>query len=194
MSEALDLKLKEIEDLFQSLTTTILGVGSDVRISWPTEGAPAWGIAEDVVFLRVTEKDDPYNRLRNTIILPVYILSPYSIDPDKVILRTSYTRVISAFWTLYGPNSFDNAQEIRDCLFYDFPIREVLTKQKIYMVPDIVSPKRAPELFADQWWERTDMEVIFYELVVKERELSTVKSVEVIVENSEGVVADLDIS
>ena len=191
----IDLKLKEIEDIFQALTVTILGTNADVRISWPTEGAPRFGITDDVAYIRIVELDNQYNRLREIKNIPNMIGSPLEVDPDNIIQQTSYTRVISVHWILYGPNSFDNAQMIRDNLFYEYPIRDSLANQNIYMIPDIVSPRRIPELLSDEWWERVDMEVSFNELVIKEVLVSTVRSAEVIVRDSDGSeIADININ
>ena len=191
----IDLKLKDIEDIFQALTVTILGAGSDVRISWPTEGAPRFKITDDVAFIRIVELDNQYNRLREIKDIPNMIGSPLEVDPDNVIQQTSYTRVISVNWILYGPNSFDNAQAIRDNLFYEYPTRGTLANQNIYMIHDIVSPRRVPELLSDEWWERVDMEVAFNELVIKETLVSTVRSAEVTVNNFDGSeIADININ
>ena len=185
----IDLKLVEIENVFQSLTIQTIGGSpiADVRISWPTLGAPAWQITDDVIFIEITEKDHLYNKAREVAIK--------TNDASSLVMQTSYTRVISVHWIFYGPNSFDNAQKVRDALFYEYPFRDTLTNNHIYMVPDIPAPNRRPEKFMSQWWERVDMEVLFNELVIKEIIVPSVETIEVVVSDSDNnQIADINIS
>ena len=190
-----DHTLDQLNILFQIMIMNILGLlhGSPidyltpakaVRVSWPTDGAPAWGITEDIVFLRTTEDDDPINRQRE---------SKYSNkDGQSLNDEVSYTRVISLNLVFYGPNSFKNAQIVRDGVFQD-NYRRLLAKDKIYLIPDIPSPQRAPELFQGKWWERTDLELRFNEKIIKVNEIGNIDSVEIIVQNKIGIVADITI-
>ena len=64
--------------LLQTLTCQMLGIDpasdalaySKVRLDWPTGGQPAFAITDDVAFLRTTEEDDQYNRIRDKQISP----------------------------------------------------------------------------------------------------------------------------
>lgn len=157
------LTLKQIEDLFWNVTTQILGLdpslpanASKVRIAWPTSGAPAWKITEDVTFIRIGDEDDPINILRDTIMIPQ--------DADNANQATSYTRVLIVHWVCYGPNSFDNAFLIRNNL-YQQKYRDLLSASQIKLIPKIDSPKRSPELVSGQWWERANVQAKFNELI-----------------------------
>ena len=61
------MELKDLENLFQSVIAGITGLDpvSGVRISWPTDGAPAWGNQDNVIFIRVTEDDEPINKQKD---------------------------------------------------------------------------------------------------------------------------------
>lgn len=207
--------LKEFETLMQTLTIFALGYTQDdidlweayqaaldaeedwteaipenpyyyVRLSYPSLGAPAWKKEESVVFIRAVEIDNPYNRQRE------FQDETYQASPEALIQKMSFTRVYQVFWSCWGENGFLNAEKIRDGIFID-EIYFRIFREKIYPVLDLRSPRRAPELFGGSWWERTDLDIMFYELVEKEREIGVLKSAEIIVENSEGQVAVVEI-
>jgi hypothetical protein len=174
----INLTLSQLNELFQTLTMSILGLDSAkpasayaVRISWPTGGAPAWKIKEDVCFLKIVEQDNPYNRQRER-----------SFDGSASNQATSYTRVINVSFVFYGPNSFDHAQTVRDGLFAQTN-HDTLSANNLYMVPDIAAPVRCPELFEGQWWERVNVNMNFNELVVKNTAVNSLNSVTVTLKN-----------
>lgn len=181
--------LPQLNILFQAVLLRMLGyekTGSPadysreayaaVRVAWPTYGAPAWKVTEDVAFIQVSEDDDPINRQRETKLTTV---GEFVLDE-----ATSYTRVVNLMAIFYGPNSFDNAQLLRDGVFKD-EYRFILNKERIYPIPDIVSPRRAPEAFQSQWWERTDIELRFNEKITKTDEISAIESADIILVTSD---------
>ena len=178
------LSLKNIEDLFQKLIVSMLGwdvsnpiLKNNVKIAWATR--PAWNPSDNIVFLKVVESDSMYNKERE-------VVNESIESPQEFVQKTSYTRQIQVTLTVYGPNSFENMQIIRDSMFYQ-TFRNVLSKNKIYLIPDIPSPVRAPELYNDQWWERVDMTLKFNELIVRETSVVPVESVDIIIyEGNEG--------
>jgi hypothetical protein len=108
-------------------------------------------------------------------------------------METDYTRVIEVSWVFYGPHSFATAQAVRDNIFYP-ETQYLLNSNNLYLIPNITAPVRAPELFMSRWWERTDLTILFNELVVRNVTIHAIKSTEVIVENSKGIQADVEIS
>ncbi|MBY6798107.1 hypothetical protein HYH85_18005 [Clostridium botulinum] len=165
------LKLKEIEDFFFQITCEMLNIDFEkeenqdkVRIAWQTEGAPSWSIDEDIVFLRITPVDDSMTRQQNIIIDPV--------EKDKAYAKkqTGYTRVHKINWTLYGPNSYDNADVIRHLLF-DYNYMQKFKEKNIFLITDVPMPTRLPEPYNGQWWERTDFSATFNEAVIKENKI-----------------------
>lgn len=178
------LTMKQLEALFWQSTLLMLGLdpknkdnAGKVRLSWPTQGAPAWKVDEDVVFLRITEADDEYNRQRDTV------YDPKDKDPDNAIEKKTFTRVIQAYWICYGPNSFDRAFAIRNALFAT-QSRETLSGSGLYLIPDMDAPRRSPELFAGQWWERTDLSARFNEYIRLDATVPYLKSADITVEQS----------
>lgn len=159
------LKLNDLKDIFFTETCKMLGLDPDapenqekVRLTWSQDGAPAWGIAEDIVFIRITPIDDVIAR-------PQDVLYDTSA-PDYAQKEIGYTRVHKIDWTLYGPNSYDNADLIR----YKILTREFLEefkKYNLYLITNVPLPTRFPEIFNGQWWERTDFQAQYNELVIR---------------------------
>lgn len=188
------LTRKQLESLFWRVTIQMLDLDPDlpknagsVRNSWQTCGAPAWKIDENVTFIRIGEQDDDFNILRDTVY--------QGLDKDFAQEVTAYTRVLRVHWVIYGPDSFDNAFRIRNRL-YNAQFRQPLADKQIYLIPRIAAPRRMPELFNGQWWERTDLFANFNELVRSDTTVPYLKSAEVIVKSSpeSGITISTDAS
>ena len=184
--------LQQLNILFQNLIIDMLGfekTGSPaayseaafkaVRISWPTGGAPAWKVTDDVCFIKVSEEDDKYNRLRESKYEDI------TGDTENIFSETWYTRVISLNLVIYGPNSWSNAMLIRDSI-YKYESQTTLKDNNLHLIPNISSPVRFPELFSAQWWERVDIGFLFNELVIREDIAPLIKGVEVIINTDLG--------
>jgi hypothetical protein len=62
-----------------------------------------------------------------------------------------------------------------------------LAQRNVYLVHDIVPPRRLPEYFEGRWWERVDMDLRFYELIVKSVSIPIITSIPIgIYEGEEG--------
>ncbi|RXI46088.1 hypothetical protein DP145_01750 [Clostridium tetani] len=165
------LKLQELEDFIYDITCKMLDIDLNkeenqdrVRIAWPTDGSPAWSIDEDVVYLRITPIDDSMARQQNIA---------YNPDKDNKAYakkQTGYTRVHKINWTLYGPNSYDNADIIRHLIF-DYDYMKKFKEKNIFLITDVPMPTRLPELYNGQWWERTDFSATFNEAVIRENKV-----------------------
>ena len=192
------LSLSQLNVLFQLLIINMLGLSDaltswlawqaspvgdqppnpyeSVRVSWPTSGAPAWGITEDVSFIQITEEDAPMFRPRD--------VTDQEYTDTQINQITSYTRVIRLGMILYGPNSFDRAQTIRDQIYYQ-QNHDLLAQNNLYLVPDIRAPRRFPEFFQSQWWERTDLAMTFNNLVVRNLAVQTVGSQQITIQTDD---------
>lgn len=176
----------QISSQVQGMIVSILGYidangvalstsGYNVRIGWPTAGAPAWAITDDVCFVQAIETDDDYDRLRE--------VQELTNGDGTLTEQTSYTRVWEISHAIYGPNSFDHARLIRSGLFqqkyHDVLVAGLEYNSGLYLMSDIRPPMRAPELFEGQWWERTEFRYRLNELVIENDIVNAVKSVEV---------------
>ena len=156
--------LIQIEDMFHSITARIYGYDIDnsnpniakaakaaadvaIRIAWPTSGSPAWKVTDDRTFLQVTFEEDDYTKQREFT---------YSRKTDLLANQAmEMTNVLRIAWVIYGPNSYQNAFKLYTQL-PDPKITLYTTQQKVFLIPDLASPRRAPEQFSGQWWERVD--------------------------------------
>lgn len=177
------LKLREIEDIFFKATCKMLNLNtqeeqSRVRIAWQHEGAPSWKMDEDVVFLRITPED---NRLARQV--DVMYREEHDLNKTDVDKRMGYTRVHKVNWTLYGPNSYDNADLIRHLIF-DTDYTKEIKKNNLFLITDVSMPVRVPEFFNKQWWERTDFSATFNEAVIRESKVPVITSTNIkVIEN-----------
>ena len=112
------ITLKDIEDLFWLATAKMLDLdpaaattSDKVRISWQQRGVPAWSIDDDITFIRVGEKEDLFNVIRDYI--------QYQQNTDTARIANAYTRILDIKWVFYGPNSYDNTSKVRSRLFME---------------------------------------------------------------------------
>lgn len=151
------LTLSQLGDLFYDLSVSMIGGSPDIRQSWPTGGAPAFKVTDNVAFLKVYD-------VGSAISTQQELEYSYVASPELYNEKTSYTRTLMVNWIFYGSNSWDNAAEVRNGLFRQ-ENRNTLAVQNIYLVPDGKTPQRTPELWMGQWYERVDLNMTFNELI-----------------------------
>ena len=180
------LTIAQINAIIQPATLGMLGMGGDstsaaVRIEWPTQGAPFQQVGDDVCYIRCVTRDDPYNRIRDRANL--------AAEDPNLEEQWNYTRAWEIHWTLYGPNSTDNARAIRSALYQDY-FTDSLSESQLFPISSYEEPIRAPELIDGQWFERVDFGAEMYEFVTETILRQTVVSVETILEGNAGELAD----
>lgn len=179
---------EELENLFRKVTLEMLNLpdnlanASRVRISWGQIGAPAWGIGDNVAFLRVYPSDGPYNRPKD--------IQYRNNDSASLIRSEHYTNIIAVDWIFYGPSSYDDADVVRN----ELSNNETLIKNNVFYVFDRRAATRTPELFNGQWWERSNYTGYFYEQVVRESAIPTIAAAPVTIKTEEGDVNIGDIT
>lgn len=161
-------------------------VYNQVRIGWQQQGAPGWGITDDITVIRSVEEDDEYNRIRDV---------QYELINDVYTKVTTYTRVWRVFWTIYGPNSFDNGRKMRTRLF-DQDIHDQFALSNLYLVTNPTAPVRIPEEKErlGQWFERVDFSAQFNEAVTETFVENPVEISEIVIFNEVATqIADIQI-
>lgn len=144
---------------------------SKVRISWQTEGSPAFAVTDDVIFIRCIEDIDTYSHVRN---------ETWVYNNNNTATRTRvYTRSWNVAFRAYGPNSFDTIRLIKSMLLENWS-HDTLAALQLYLNTEMSTPLRVPELFEGRWWEAVDFNVDLLEQVNETLVLSTVASVEVV--------------
>lgn len=162
------LTLKNAEDIFRKGICLCLGLDptspssySKVRISWPQLGQPGWNQSDEVSFLRVFEVDDPYNRQRD--------ITYQRTNSDHASKQIAQTRVWQIQVISYGPSSYDHQAVIRNRLFSE-EVKKFFRVSSLFLLPDFAAPRRIPELYNGNWWDRSDMTIRFNEKVIYEPE------------------------
>lgn len=168
-----------------SLFATDSAANTACRITWNTDGAPAWSVGQDVVSVQIVEEDNPYNRIRNR----------WNTENDDVSVTQNdqYTRCWEVTFICRGPGSFDSVRLIKSALLQDFT-HDILAASQVYLVPDLPAPVRSPELFEGQWWQITTLKCSFYEQVNETINIPSVATVPVITETGiEIITANIDV-
>lgn len=172
-----------------------------VRIQWPTTGAPFQQITDDVCYIACLLLDEPYDKIRDRSTLPPqgwgqggWGNTPWGGTAENTAYteQWSYTRVWEIRWCMYGPNSLDLSRSLRSALFQDYFLLQ-LANNNLFPVSEFPEVIRAPELINAQWWERTDFKCQMYEFVTETIIKPSVASVEVIVQNNTGEIADITV-
>lgn len=165
------LTRQQFEDLMYSVIQPMLQSSAEARISWPTGGAPTFGIGENKVFLRcVVDVDDEYSLARE--------YKYEDTSPVGLTRQVGYTRPWKVSGLSYGPDGFDIATEILEKIQFQ-EYHDILASNRVFHIPARAMPNRIPELWAGQWWERADFTMMFYEEVKRTTEAPYVVSVDV---------------
>jgi len=162
------------------------GAFDAVRLDWATEGQPGFTISNDYCFLRCVERDDDYNRIRES--------TGWITSGDYQITQTTtWTRVWDVTWELWGPNSTAHGNWIRNGIQLDWPT-VILSCSNLFVLPDISRVERVPQNIQDQWWEAAYLTCKFNEFVTQTLTESTGTSVEVVINDKSGIISDKTIT
>lgn len=200
------LTLADVNAIWQPLVLQMLGLADSatdapVRIEYPTQGAPFQNAAEDVVYLSAMVKDDPYDKIRDEYNwIPEGFgqgqagKQPFggTTDDPTISIQTNFTRVWNMRFCFYGPNSLDRARILRSGLYQPI-FTNALAISQLFPVSEFKQPIRAPELLNAQWYERVDFDFDVYEFVTETITRQTVESVEVVVLDPSGEIADITV-
>ena len=185
----------QVEDLFFSITALLYGYDVknedqtlaaaamaaatlEIQMSWPTAGAPGWGITDNRTFLQVLYENDDYSQQRYYTYTNKKDSSGNLISPLTANQEMAMTNVLRVNWVVYGPTSYDRAFTLWSRI-YDPSVTLWTSKNKIYLIPNLQAPKRSPELFAAQWWERVDLNAQFNATVIINTDAPFIQSVDI---------------
>lgn len=205
------LTLSQINQILWTITMGMLGyvtpgtppdtTSAQVRVQWPTTGAPFQQVTDDICYISCLLVDDPYDKIRDRSTLPPFGWgqggwsdSPWggTGEDTEYTEQWTYTRVWEIKWCMYGPNSLDLTRALRSALFQDYFVLQ-FANSNLFPVSDFPEPIRAPELINAQWWERVDFKCLMYEFVSETIIKNSVESVEVILQDNEGEIADFTV-
>lgn len=166
---------RQLEDIFFVATAMALGINPDplckesakrIRFSWPDSTNSDWKHNDDVVFLRISPRSDPYGEQQDIT------YDEGEGGTLKEVVR--YHRCHSIDWVCYGPNSDQDADAIRIGIL-STPVHDYLMRNSIAILPEIGDPIRFPEQDAGgEWWQRYDLHADMYEGARREYEISRI--------------------
>lgn len=183
------LSKAQMNTIIQPLTCNVLGLPGQfnkVRVGWPTEGQPFQDVSFDGCYIRCVTADSPYSKIRDLELVQ-------TADDVPLVETWTYTRNWRVHWVFYGPNSTDNARAVHSAMFMDY-FNEQLAGSNLYVVSEFDEPVNVPEQFNAQWWERTDFWCDMYEAVTETIQPGIATSVEIVVQDSVGVRADITVT
>lgn len=153
------MEYNELTTLFWDMTAALVGdmvrkpAAKYIRYKYPVDGKPDWRITDNIVFLNLSERADPYGQQNDSV---------YKTEGGTVIRRRGRTRVWDVLFTAYGPSAYEMVNKIRDDVFTE-PVKAMLSKHAVFLIPDLPTCRQIPELYAGKWWARWDLTLHFNE-------------------------------
>lgn len=141
-----------------------------VRQTWQMYGAPDFKITDNVIFLQLMYESG------NDVARPLHSFMEDSGDDIKE--TKTQTRVLRLRLIAYGENGAENIYKIRTAIYGGI---KQLRQNGIYAIPSDDEPRYAPELFAGQWWERTEFDFLFNQYAEYENTVTTIEQVPITV-------------
>jgi hypothetical protein len=168
-------------NLIQKLAVSYTGLdpNSGVRIAWPQDGAPAWSIGTDQIFLLPYFDPDQITQQRDT---------EYGDDVGDGInqqVTVTYVRVHAVDFDVYGPHAEENAEKLHNGFLDDDST--VLSEANVALILDPYSTVWEPENFEGQWWPVGHLRLRFNEEVKLYTQIPYLASTEIIVETDRGI-------
>lgn len=153
------MNYKQVQALFWDITNDIVGKALKnphkfIRFKYPQNGSPDWKITDDIIFINLDEQNDDYAK---------QVDSTFKTEGGTVKRYMARTRVWRVLFSVYGPNSYEIANNIKDGMFTQ-KIHDALSKHAVFLIPNLPLCVQVNELFAGRWWDRWDLSLNFNEL------------------------------
>jgi hypothetical protein len=179
------LTLRQIEDLLRRMTLDITGLdGDNVRFAYPSKGQPAWDIDKNYVVITVAPANNPYDKFRD--------IKFKEFDNNNAEQEVAYTRVFSCLWTLYGPNAYDLADELRSGILLE-ENRRTLAVNDIFPLTQVPTPVRIPYDYNGQWWERVDIQAYYNVGTLRTSKIPYLKSADISIYTEDGLARLIEV-
>lgn len=169
----------ELENLISGVLANISGfkdVGN-VRISYQQDGSPAWEHSDNIISFYLIQRDGIYAE-------DISKKNVYDSDKDVFKQTSTFTRIVECNISIYGPLSRDVADRIK-VLILDEMYKRPLTSERVYPLKP-GAPRYLPYMYNDQWWNRTDLTLLFNVESTIELIVPRIKSAEVIIKTDTG--------
>lgn len=141
-----------------------------VLISHQQKGQKSSRINEDVCYVKFYDEPDERQVWKNR---------KYENEGDKVKVTQYTMRTLMLQLTFYGPNADNLCTRINE-YFYHEGTKQFLYENNLSFIPDrTVEPRKFYEKINEQWWQRSDLKLYFYNTISTEELLDTIDSVDV---------------
>ena len=153
------MNYKQLQTLFWDVTNDILGKGLKqpdkfIRFKYPQDGMPDWKITDDIIFVNLDELNDDYAKQIDSI---------FKSEGGSIKKYMARTRVWRVLYSIYGPNSYELANKLKDS-FFTQKVHDKLSSRAVFLIPNLPTCVQVNELFAGRWWDRWDLNLNFNEL------------------------------
>ena len=163
--------LNELDILFADFIQEKLNMQADkVLISYQQKGQVSSKIDEDVCYVKVFDEPDERHTWKNR---------KYENAGDQVKVTQYTMRTLMLQVTFYGPNA-DNLITRLNEYFYHDTTKQFLYENELSFIPDrTVEPRKFYEKINEQWWQRSDLKLYFYNTISTEELIDTIESVDI---------------
>jgi|GEM_PF-2666968 len=159
------------------------GKSTSVLPFYSPEGAA--GIKDvytDLVFYRITFRDDPTNKQFDAIYTS-------NTNPALSTYTKKYNRTMRIDWGFCGNNAMEWADTLRIMLF-DPSIRVDFATKGMSLIPEVEEAVFVPELIGQQWLHRYDLTADFNQLVIKQTTIPAIATADIIIVTDKGDVSE----
>ena len=164
--------LNDLDILFADFIQNKLSMQSDkVLVSYQQKGQRSSKIDEDVCYVKVFEEPDERHIWKNRKV--------ENIEDNKVKVTQYTMRTLMLQVTFYGPNADNFCTRINEHFYHD-GTKQFLYENDLAFIPDrTVEPRKFYEKINEQWWQRSDLKLYFYNSISTEEILDTIESVNI---------------
>lgn len=166
------------DSFFADLVQNILGTTQDkVRISYAEEGQVSFKINDNICFVHTMLEDNFVNKFKNQSL-------EYIGTEDVFVHSLSVMRVLYLKIVFYGNQSSVNSVLVSESLHLD-SILQKLHNEDLAIIGDRTKLVKTRELINSRWWERTDLDLYFYNSIVVEEKPEPIDEVDITITDSD---------
>ena len=167
--------LDELDDLFADFIQDKLELPADkVLISYSRKGQISSKYGENVCYLKFFNSPDEVNIYKNR-------RTSYDPETEQVTITQLAMRMLMLQVVFYGPDS-DKLATLLNEVFYADEAKQFLYKNNLALIPDRTNyPNKTIENINEQWWNRADLKLYFYNSISIEETTGTIEGYNVII-------------
>ena len=167
--------LDELDDLFADFIQSKLNLPADkVLISYSKRGQISSKYGENVCYIKFFNSPDEVSIYKNR-------RTSYDPETEQVTITQLAMRMLMLQVVFYGPDSESLAMLLNET-FYTDGAKEFLYRNNMAFVPDRTSyPNKTIENINEQWWNRADLKLYFYNSVSIEETTGTIEDYNIII-------------